>query len=337
MRIIMIGGTRFIGLKAVETLAEQGHDVTIFHRGQTTPQLPSNVQEILGDKRDLAQFQDQFAKHQPDVVIHNILVNEDDACQLIDSFRGITKRVIAVSSGDVYRAYGRLTGIEPGEPVPVPIKEDGLLRETRYPYRNMVDGDTQHPYYDYDKILVEEMLMNTDAFGTTVLRLPMVYGPRDHQRRFYPYVKAMEDKRPAIVMDERMANWRSSYGFIEDVAAAVALATTDERAIGRIYNISEAEALTEKGWIGAIADLLGWTGQVITPPLEILPEDMQGDPFGQDLVVDTTRIRTELGYVELNSRVEALTKTIAWQQANASDDFPNNYADEDKVLAQLDI
>ena len=53
MRILVIGGTNFMGPLVVRSLSEQGHEVTVFHLGQTQTDLPSGVKEILGDRRSL--------------------------------------------------------------------------------------------------------------------------------------------------------------------------------------------------------------------------------------------------------------------------------------------
>ena len=60
----------------------------------------------------------------------------------------------------------------------------------------------------------------------------MVHGPRDYQHRLFPYLKRMDDGRPAIVLDEDRARMRVTRGYVEDVAAAIALAATDPRASG---------------------------------------------------------------------------------------------------------
>lgn len=71
----------------------------------------------------------------------------------------------------------------------------------------------------YDKILVERAVMgDADPVGT-ILRLPMVYGPGDPQHRLFQYLKRMDDRRPAILMDEGAAGWRWSRGYVENVAA----------------------------------------------------------------------------------------------------------------------
>jgi hypothetical protein len=47
---------------------------------------------------------------------------------VVGTFKGMTYRVVAISSQDVYLAYGRLTGLEPGPAEPVPLTEHSPLR-----------------------------------------------------------------------------------------------------------------------------------------------------------------------------------------------------------------
>ena len=53
MNIFVIGGTRFVGPHVVRRLVDAGHNVTVFHRGETEADLPPAVCHIYGDRRDL--------------------------------------------------------------------------------------------------------------------------------------------------------------------------------------------------------------------------------------------------------------------------------------------
>jgi nucleoside-diphosphate-sugar epimerase len=219
-------------------------------------------------------------------------------------------------------------------PDPVPLAEDASLRDHLYPYRGKVDH-----LHDYDKILVERIVMGDPDLRGTVLRLPMVYGPRDYQHRLFPYLKRMDDGRPAIVLDENRARMRVTRGYVGDVAVASALAATDARASGRIYNVGEADPSSEAGWVRAIGEAAGWTGEILVVPHDQLPDTLRwGGDARQDLVVDTTRIRAELGYRESVPRTEALRATVVWERANPPTEVPPkmfDYAGEDAALASL--
>jgi len=221
-----------------------------------------------------------------------------------------------------------------GPPDQVPLDEDGPLRERLYPY--------EYPgVEEYEKILVERAVMGDPHVSGTVLRLPMVYGPGDYMRRMHPYLKRMDDGRPAVLLDAGMARWRWTRGYVEDVAAAVALATTDEHADGRVYNVGEPDTLPYGEWVEEIGRAAGWDGEVVELPKDDLPPHLvggwEGFNFDQDLVMDSSRIRRELGYEESGPREEAVRRTVGWEREHPPEEIDAaefDYAAEDTALAE---
>jgi len=337
MRILMIGGTSFSGPYVTRYLLNMGHEVALFHRGKTATELPDRVQHILGDRAHLEHHAEECLGFAPQVVVDMIPVTKQDARQVMALFTGVAQRVVGISSQDVYRAYGKIIHLEPGPPDPVPLTETSPLRQKLYPYREGCEPD--HRLYHYEKILVEHEYMSAPNLPGTILRYPMVYGPGDYQHRLFQYLKRMDDHRPAILLAQEMAGWRWTKGYVENVALAVALAATDERAAGRIYNVGEAETLSEADWVHAIGAAAGWEGKVVGLPKDHLPEDYApGINTEQHLVVDTTRIRAELGYGEIVPRDEALRRTIAWERVHPPETLDSqtfNYAVEDALLEKL--
>jgi nucleoside-diphosphate-sugar epimerase len=340
-RVLAIGGTGFVGSAITERLVGVGHEVILFHRGRTGADLPSQVEHVLGDRRHLADFAGRFKNLAPDVVLDTIPMTERDARDVMITFRAMARRVVAISSGDVYRAYGRLHRTEPGPLEPVPLPEDAPLRERLYPYRGESPREPDDPMRwadDYEKILVERVVMGDSELPGSVLRLPMVYGPEDGQHRLFGYLKRMDDGRPAILLGEGLSRWRWTRGYVENVAAAVALAVADERAAGRVYNVGEAEVPTEPEWIRRIGEAAGWQGKVVAVPEDRLPGHLRmGLDTDQHLVTDTSRIREELGYEEPVAREEALRRTVAWERGNPPEEIDPkmfDYEAEDAVLAE---
>ena len=331
MRLLLVGGTGFIGPHVARTLEQQGHDVTVFHRGTTRFR-----NEVIGDRRRLGESADALRAVAPDVVVDLILSSGRQASELMQVFRGIAGRVVALSSCDVYRACGVLHGSEPGPLEPVPLTEDSALRtklQTYPPERiRMLQQVFGWLDEEYDKIPVERAILGDAELPGTVLRLPMVYGPGDRLRRFLPIVKRIDDRRPAILFEERYARWRGPRGYVENVAAAIALAATNDRATGRVYNVGEAESLTELEWAERIAAAAGWTGRFVTLPADRMPPHLlvPGNT-DQHWTIDTTRIRVELGYREPVAREDAIRRTIDWERANPTDSS-FDYDAEDAAL-----
>jgi nucleoside-diphosphate-sugar epimerase len=134
MRILVIGGNGFIGSQLVTELVGSGHVVAVFHRRSDLGLVGSGVIQIQGDRNQLSNYKDQLRQFSPDVIVDLILSSGEQALQLMDIGREIARRVIAISSMDVYRAWGVVHQVEPGTLDPLPLTEDSPLRVTRTLY-----------------------------------------------------------------------------------------------------------------------------------------------------------------------------------------------------------
>jgi nucleoside-diphosphate-sugar epimerase len=335
VRVLVIGGTKFIGLALVRRLVSLGHEVAVFHRGQSPAELPPSVVELKGDRHRLGGHAAQFRWIMPEVVVDMIAFTASDARGLVDAFRGQARRAVVISSADVYRAYGIFLGLEAGPLEPTPLAEDAPLRSILYPYRSHSSGADDF-LHDYDKIPVEQVILGQSDLPATVLRLPIVHGPGDEHHRLAAYLRRMDQGRPAILLNESMAHWKCPRGFVENVAQAIVLAVTNEAAAGRVHNVAEPIALTEAEWIGKIGEAVGWKGDVVAVPRDRVPI-----PFDarQSLDTDSTRIRRELGYEEAVPLEQGLRTTIDWERSGAGSDGSGvglvDYAAEDAILAEM--
>jgi nucleoside-diphosphate-sugar epimerase len=150
MRILILGGTRFIGPHVVRAL--RGHDVTVLHRTDC-----GDASHIHADR--------SAASGAWDAVIDMIAMSEEDT----KAWRSLGGPLVVISSADVYRQYDRVLGRDHSAGDETPLAEDAPLRKNLFPY-----GGT------YEKILVERAARER---GATILRLPAVYGPGDARLR----------------------------------------------------------------------------------------------------------------------------------------------------------
>jgi nucleoside-diphosphate-sugar epimerase len=327
VRVLILGGTRFVGPHVVGELLDAGHDVTVFHRGETEHALTTRARHIHGELADFERYLAELRSLEPEVVVDLRAFRREEGRRVL-GFRGVARRSVVASSADVYRAFGRLHRTEPGPPDPVPLTEAPPLREV------VISAD-------YDKVGVEQEAQADPDFPVTILRLPAIHGPGDYQHRLYKYVKRMDDERPAILLDAAIAGWHWVRGYVEDVAHAIALAAIDDGAAGRVYNVADPRAFTEEEWVRRIARVAGWTGEIVAAPTpELQPALQQGDKFDlrQDFIVDSSRIRSELGYSERVAAQEALRRTIEWERANPPETLDPaewDFSAEDAVLARL--
>jgi len=101
VRVLIIGGTGFIGSQTVRTLIAGGHDVNVFHRGHTRAELPNTVGYVQGDRESLGSVAAMLRRSNPDVVVDMVALTEAHARATLRVFAGFARRLIAVSSLDV--------------------------------------------------------------------------------------------------------------------------------------------------------------------------------------------------------------------------------------------
>ncbi len=287
MNVVVIGGTRFIGPHVVRQLVDREQTVTVYHRGLHETELPPSVRHVRRAEAAMPvrSFPDELLMPRPDVVIHMMAMGEADADAAVKFFRQQTPRMVWISSGDVYRAYGRFTGSEPGPIEAGLLNEESPLRTVLYPYR-----DPAKPADDianaYEKILVERVALSDRELPGTVLRLPKVYGLGDNA------------DLATVYGFRNHPQWRWTHGYVENVAAAIVLAASHPAAVGRIYNLGEECTPT-------MAERLARLPESSVP--------INTDPkfnFDQDVAFDTMRIRRELGYKEIVDEEEAMRATV---------------------------
>jgi 2'-hydroxyisoflavone reductase len=166
MRILMIGGTRFVGRHIVEAACAAGHDVTVFHRGQTGPDLFPDLEHLIGDRNsDLSAL----ASGRWDATVDTCAYVPRQVHALADVLGDRAGRYLLVSSVSAYASPGQRG-----------YREDAALAELADPSAEEVNDQT----YGGLKVLCERAAV--DRFGprTLIVRPTYVVGPDDYTWRF---------------------------------------------------------------------------------------------------------------------------------------------------------
>jgi nucleoside-diphosphate-sugar epimerase len=315
MRILVLGGTRFIGRALVERLASDGHDVAVAHRGADlgggAAELPPAVEEFLLDRADLAVRAPELLDWQPETVVDMFAMTQASARSALEALAtGSVRRWVVASSLDVYRAYDHLQRHESGPPLEGALTETSPLRRHLYPYRGS-GRDAGFPIDDYEKIEVERAVLDWPGVHPVVIRLPAVYGPRDAQHRLAADLARIDRGDSTITLGTAEAAWRFAMGYVDDVAYALALAATHPDATG-VYLVAEPETHTRLDLLTAIGTAAGWSGTI-----DVVEDAGSEAPidFRQHMAADSSKIRRELGYREQVPFDEALRRTIEWERA----------------------
>jgi nucleoside-diphosphate-sugar epimerase len=277
--------------------------------------VPRGASFIAAERDDGRRLVEIFQQHEVDTVIDIFALGLRNSAPMLEAMGAIGGRYVLLSSVDVYANYGGLLRRDTPPVQAAPAKEDDPLRQFRYPYRQndrRPQGVENDMLEDYDKIILEEATAGDGRFATTVIRAPMVFGPGDKQHRFRWAIEAVE-RGGVVELDQRAARWPNSYGYVEDVGEAMALAATAPQAAGRTYNVGQDFVRTPIEWLLSFAVVLNRPIEVLEVPPDkrgLLADRADASDLRYPLTLDTSRIREELGFAEIVPEREALLRTI---------------------------
>lgn len=313
--ILVIGGTGPTGPFVVNGLVQRGHRVTILHTGRhevdTLPPV-SVVPHLHADPFDEASFRGAIDGRTFDVVF----AMYGRLRMLVDVLVGRTPRLFSIGGVPVYPGFAN--------------DDDRVPTGMRFPSG---EDHAFAPAGSYDEASIEAIagrggrsdkvakIVQSEAMvfdrhpQATHFRYPYIYGPNQVVPREWSVVKrALDGRRQLIVADG--GRTVESSAFVENVAHAVLLAVDHvDRSAGRVYNVADDEQLSRLQVAQVVADELGHTFEYVNLPFEVARPAWPTltHHSSQNRVVDTSRLRTELGYRDLVAPVEALRRTVRWQ------------------------
>ena len=284
MKLLLLGGTRFVGRHFAEAALAQGHDLTLFHRGQTNPGLFPGAREVLGD-RDVALPADRwdavldFCGYVPRQVRRSAAEIEADL-------------YVFISSISVYADF-RVRGLTEEAPVKQPKREtEEVTPET----------------YGWLKALCEREL---EGRRSLIVRPGILVGPHDYTGRFtyWPWRVAQGGEvlaqgrpgRPVQLLDARdLAVWLLQ--MVEKGKTGTFNATGPERPLTMGELLATCREVT-----GSDA-VFTWVDRDLDLPLWI-PEEKSG--FDS---IDNGKARTE--GLTFHPLAETILDTLAWVESD---------------------
>jgi nucleoside-diphosphate-sugar epimerase len=227
MRVLVMGGTRFIGVSLTHLLVQQGHDVVLFNRGNQPAPVP-NVGQIHGDRKDAADLKAKLAGEPFDAIFDNNGRERSDTQPLVELLGDRVQHFIYVSSAGVY------------------------MKSDQMPH---VEGDAVDPNSRHKGKFQTEAYLAEQSVPFTSVRPVYIYGPQNYNDLEAWFFDRLVRDRPIPIPGNGMA--LTQWGHVADLAAAMAAILGNSKAIGKIYNISGDRAVTFDGLARACAIAAG--------------------------------------------------------------------------------
>jgi nucleoside-diphosphate-sugar epimerase len=322
MKVVVLGGTRFIGRQIVSDLVARGDEVLVVHRGETEPADLPECRHLHTDRAGFGTVAPRVRAFAPDAIIDTLAMSRSDVDSVLPHLPDA--QLVLLSSMDVYEAFWMvLDGNREGEPVP--LNEQSRLRTVRYPYAGIGGRPS-----DYDKLDVEPSYVER---GAAVLRLAMIYGEHDHQRREEFILRRVRAERTRIPVGP--GGWLWSRAYVGDVSAAVLACLGNAAVSGEIVNIGEPAVRSMRGWAREILAAAGHGAELVTVPDALVPEDMWlTRTHEQHIVFDAHKATSLLGWRP--DGTAGLARSVAWHLANPPADASADFAADDTALKAAD-
>jgi 2'-hydroxyisoflavone reductase len=323
VRVLVIGGTLFIGKLLVNRLLETGHQVTILHRRNEHP-FGAQVRNAVADRNDPPAVQRALAGQRFDAVCDIAYDWErGTTAQQVEAavkyIPGNLSRYVFMSS---VAAYGSGLGHSEDEP--------------------LAPDDDPNPYVR-NKASSERALFRLhreSGLPAVTLRPPFAYGPGNPFYREAFFWDRIALDRPIIVPGK--GDRLMQFVYVNDLVDACLAALENPAAPGRAFNIAHEEPVTQTEGVLAFAAAAGKTASVVQVPREII-ERNGGNVFSEPLYFaeyydlppiteKIERVKRDLN-VELTPFVDALRETYVWY----SESGPRrnlDFAFEDRLIRE---
>jgi nucleoside-diphosphate-sugar epimerase len=320
LRVLVIGGNRFVGCLLGWRLLARGDQVTLLNRGHLLDPFDERVERLRGD-RTTSDLDRLLAGRTFDAAVDLAAYAAEDGRRAAEILGGRVGHFLLVSTGQVYLVR---------EGCPSPAREE----DYQGPVMPRPSEPRDLPEWEYGmgKRACEDALADAHArtgFPATRVRIPMVNGERDYLRRVEGYLWRLLDGGPVILPDGGTHRLRHVYG--AEVARFLAEILGRKETFGQAYNLAQEETPTLAELVGRLRDLLGSRAAIVPVPSDRIRaaglDPARISPFSGRWMsfLDPARARTELGFVHEPVEVY-LAKIVAAFLAHPPAGRPEGYA-----------
>ena len=301
MRILIMGGTRFIGVYLTQQLVSLGHEVVLFNRGNN-PLPIAGVGHIRGDRKDISSLKVALCKESFDVIFDNNGRELGDTQPLVEIFAGRIQQFVYMSSAGVYLKTDQLPNRE----------TDALDPKSRHKGK----ADT-------------EAYLKAQKVPFTAIRPTYIYGPQNYNDVEAWFFDRIVRGRPIPMPGDGQRI--TQLGHVKDLAAAMVATMGNDKAIGQIYNVSGDRFVTFDGLAQACAEAVGKSAS----ELEIVHYDPNAFDFGKRKAFP---LRVQHFFADIHKAAQDLNWSPKYDLVSGlQDSFQNDFLAHGRDQSDIDF
>src|SRR6185369_18007829 len=253
MKVLVIGGTLFIGKLLVEELLKEGHDVAVLHR-KPKHDFGRKVENLMADRNDAAALSEALRGRRFDVVFDNVYDFErgTTAAQVEATIRACGDRISRYIFMSSVAAYG-----------------DGLNHKESDPL-----APDYHPIpYTSHKATTERVLFRMHAqqgLPLITFRPPFVYGTRNNFYREQFFWDRLRAGRPIIIPGD--GHRLMQFVYVNDLVTAMIRSMDEPKAVGEAFNIGDPKPLTHAELVEKLARAANLEATLVRIPRDIIAQ-----------------------------------------------------------------
>ena len=317
-KVLVLGGSYFVGRKMVEFLAEHGYAVTVLNRG-TRPLSVEGVQQICCDRNDGEGMKTALAGKEFDYVIDVSWQDVSWVEKLCAALPFETvKKFVFISSSAVYDV----------EHLQIPFAENDALAENKYwTFYGKGKIDAENYYADFLKDKQTELV---------VVRPPYIYGEYNYAQRESLIFRQLLEERPVVIPK---SDPKLQFIYTEDLAAIVECLLQTDTGKDAVFNVGNRKAVTSREWVEACAKVAGKKPEIMEIDYAGLGRNVRDfyPFFDYDNMLDVSKIN-KIICKETNFE-EGLKKSFAWFLENRESIVFKENVDKNlyEIIAELSV
>ncbi len=259
MKVLLVGGNRYVGVEITWHLLRAGYDVTVLALDAPPSDIRPHIRWLVADRNDDAALERLFFHEYFDVVIDNIAYEPQQVASLTGALQGKVGRYVLTSTTDTY---------------PHNIPRDYTEDQTEVREYDM-SAIAESERYNYGKRSCEAVLIKS-GIPWTALRPCIVTGPRDNVKgapamrgtrwfeesaRSHFWPQRILDAGPLLMCSED--EYVMKMVWVGDLARAYTHVIAHPETIGQAYNVQGDEIWTNERLVRALAAAAGITPEIV--------------------------------------------------------------------------